>query len=128
MGMHCYIAIENADGTIDYIFCHFDGYLAGIVPLLYKYYSDRTSVELLIKQGGIMILKPPSETMEPSSEPYDKTESAPNREAFYQQWKRDSVFYRAYIQYYYLFTKDNRWECEKNGCMRISDILPAELL
>ena len=30
MATHSLIGLENTDGTIDYIYCHFDGYASGV--------------------------------------------------------------------------------------------------
>jgi len=39
MGTHCLIAIENKDGVVQYIFCHYDGYISYMKPLLLNEYN-----------------------------------------------------------------------------------------
>ena len=46
------IAIENQDGTVTSIYCHFDGYLAGAGKKLFEHY-DREKLEELIALGDI---------------------------------------------------------------------------
>ena len=47
------IAIENQDGTVTSIYCHFDGYLSGVGKILKEYYTTQTKVEALINLGFI---------------------------------------------------------------------------
>lgn len=50
------IGIENPDGTISAIYCHFDGYLSGVGETLQTHYQDRAKVERLIALGNISAL------------------------------------------------------------------------
>ena len=49
------IAIENQDGTVTSIYCHFDGYLDGVGKKLFEHY-DREKTEKLIELGDISVL------------------------------------------------------------------------
>lgn len=49
------IAIENQDGTVQSIYCHFDGYLKGVGKTLFNHY-DREKLEKLIELGDISSL------------------------------------------------------------------------
>jgi len=49
------IAIENQDGTVDSIYCHFDGYLSGVGKTLFNHY-DKEKLEKLIELGDISSL------------------------------------------------------------------------
>ena len=49
------IAIENQDGTVTSIYCHFDGYLDGVGKKLFNHY-DREKTEKLIELGDISVL------------------------------------------------------------------------
>lgn len=46
------IAIENQDGTVQSIYCHFDGYLKGVGKTLFNSYN-RTKLKSLIELGDI---------------------------------------------------------------------------
>lgn len=50
------IGIENPDGTITAIYCHFDGYVNGVGKTLYEYYNDIDKVKELIALGDISAL------------------------------------------------------------------------
>jgi hypothetical protein len=49
------IAIENQDGTVTSIYCHFDGYLSGVGKKLFEHY-DREKTEKLMELGDISVL------------------------------------------------------------------------
>lgn len=53
MSTRCYIGIENKDKTIDYIYCHHDGYIDGVGKVLLENYQDESKIRKLIKLGGI---------------------------------------------------------------------------
>jgi hypothetical protein len=50
------IAIEQADGTVKSIYCHWDGYPKGNGQTLVEHYGDRAKVESLIALGDISSL------------------------------------------------------------------------
>lgn len=52
------IGILNEDGTVDYIYCHFDGYPEHNGKILNEHYSEEASVWGLIALGDLSILGP----------------------------------------------------------------------
>jgi hypothetical protein len=50
------IAIENQDGTVTSIYCHFDGYIDGVGKILQENYNTREKMEQLIDLGDISSL------------------------------------------------------------------------
>lgn len=61
------IGIENEDGTVSSVYCHWDGYPTGNGRMLVEYYSDREKVKELISLGAISSLcknVAPSEPMD----------------------------------------------------------------
>jgi hypothetical protein len=50
---HSYIGMEKADGSVSFIYCHFDGYPAHQVPLLTQNWTVREDIEALLKRGDI---------------------------------------------------------------------------
>jgi hypothetical protein len=56
MGTRSVIARENADGTVDAIYCHSDGYLSWNGRILAKHYADPAVVDELIALGGLSSL------------------------------------------------------------------------
>ena len=62
------IALEYADGTVDKVYCHWDGYLDNNGKILFENYQDPFKVRDLIDQGGISSLGPNIGTAHPFSE------------------------------------------------------------
>jgi hypothetical protein len=56
MGTRSTIAIEYADGTVDQIYCHWDGYLEHNGQILQKHYSDPFVLRDLIDLGDMSSL------------------------------------------------------------------------
>jgi len=56
MGTRSTIAIENADGTVTGIYCHWDGYLSHNGRILQENYADEAKVRELIALGNISSL------------------------------------------------------------------------
>lgn len=50
------IAIENQDGKVKSIYCHWDGYLSGVGKTLFNHY-DKEKLEKLIELGDISALE-----------------------------------------------------------------------
>jgi hypothetical protein len=50
------IGIENQDGTVNSIYCHFDGYPSHNGEILKEYYSDREKLQQLLELGDISSL------------------------------------------------------------------------
>jgi len=58
MGTRSTIALEFADGTVEQVYCHWDGYLAYNGQMLLEYYSNPFILRDLIDLGDISSLKP----------------------------------------------------------------------
>ena len=52
------IALEFADGTVQQVYCHWDGYLEHNGKLLQEHYSNPFILRDLIDQGAISSLGP----------------------------------------------------------------------
>lgn len=57
MGTRSTIWIQNADGTFEGIYCHWDGYIDGVGATLAHHYTSEEKVRLLISLGVISSLK-----------------------------------------------------------------------
>ena len=57
------IAIEQADGTVKSVYCHWDGYPKGVGKILVEHYLMRDKVESLMELGSISTL---GEQVEPT--------------------------------------------------------------
>ena len=58
MGTRSTIALEFADGTVEQVYCHWDGYLAYNGKMLLEHYSNPFILRDLIDLGDISSLKP----------------------------------------------------------------------
>lgn len=52
------IALEFADGTVEQIYCHWDGYLEHNGQILEQHYKDPFKLQLLLEQGDMSSLAP----------------------------------------------------------------------
>ena len=51
------IGIQDENGTIRSIYCHWDGYPEGVGAILKEHYSNRQKLNMLINLGDISILE-----------------------------------------------------------------------
>jgi hypothetical protein len=58
MGTRSTIALEFADGTVEQVYCHWDGYLAHNGQILQKHYINPFVLRDLIDLGDISSLRP----------------------------------------------------------------------
>jgi hypothetical protein len=65
MGTRSTIALEFADGTVEQVYCHWDGYLENNGQILATHYMDPFKVKELVALGGFSSL---SETVEATAE------------------------------------------------------------
>ncbi len=56
MSTRSMIGLENADGTVTGIYCHFDGYLSNVGAILQRSYTNAAKVAELVALGGISSL------------------------------------------------------------------------
>ena len=65
MGTRSTIALEFADGTVEQVYCHWDGYLENNGAILAQHYMDPFKVKQLLALGGFSSLQ---ETVEETAE------------------------------------------------------------
>jgi hypothetical protein len=58
MGTRSTIALEFADGTVEQVYCHWDGYLEHNGKILFENYSDPFKLRNLIDMGDLSSLGP----------------------------------------------------------------------
>jgi hypothetical protein len=58
MATRSYIGVKNTDGTVDYIYCHFDGYPEHNGKILTENYTSMDKVNALMRLGDLSILAP----------------------------------------------------------------------
>jgi hypothetical protein len=99
------IAIENQDGTVKSIYCHFDGYLRGVGKTLFNHY-DSEKLEKLIELGDISSLD--ESTEDTVAYHRDRNEDLdfktfPNVEDLFENG------FNSGEEYVYCLTKDGIW-------------------
>ena len=57
MGTRSTIALEFADGTVEQVYCHWDGYLEGNGAMLEQHYMNPFKVKQLLALGGFSSLE-----------------------------------------------------------------------
>ena len=126
------IGILNQDGTVDYIYCHFDGYLEHNGKILHEHYNTEDKVKQLIGLGDISSLG------EEIGEKQDFNGPRVNRD-WCLVYGRDrgedgteaqTIPYRDYTkehfeEYTYLFTPGKGWEVRSYGAPYWTDLNKA---
>jgi len=100
------IAMEFADGTVQQIYCHWDGYLEHNGKILFNHYVDPYKTRELIDMGGISSL---CNTIEET------------KQGAYHFWRgeelrvekfndfQDYLAHHQYEEYEYILRKDGHW-------------------
>ena len=76
MGTRSTIALEYADGTVEQVYCHWDGYLDHNGRILAEHYTDPFKLQELIEQGGISSLGNVIGKKHPFGPAYNETDIA----------------------------------------------------
>jgi hypothetical protein len=111
------IAVEYQDGSVDQVYCHFDGYLEGVGKTLLEHYTNPIKVMSLMNLGDISILGKEIGQKHSFDDYMDGVVCT-----FYRRDRGDSGCYamkfgslddyeahRAYEEFDYLMTKDGVW-------------------
>lgn len=112
------IAIENEDGSVTSIYCHFDGYFTGVGLTLDEHYRDREKVQSLIALGDLSSLgehiNPPPGTHHTWESPqrnvtvsYHRDRGEDKKEPMF--YGNSYEFFKSGERYRYLFTKGGKW-------------------
>lgn len=126
MGTRSNIAIQEKDGSIRAIYCHWDGYLAHNGQMLFNYYSSTAKLRKLIDLGSISILAPEIGTKTDFDNPKDGQVIAYNRDRGEEDHEADEypdieTFVKSFdgaswIEYIYVFdVKTKTWSYFTNN-------------
>ena len=97
------IGVEQADGSIRSIYCHFDGYLDGVGQTLLDHYSDSDKLNQLLDLGDLSSLGP---QLDGDTEAYARDRGETGVEA--ETSANFEEFLKLQESYIYLFS-DGRW-------------------
>jgi hypothetical protein len=120
------IAIENQDGSITSIYCHWDGHIETNGVILNNNYNTKDKVEALIELGNLSSLDKTLETTVAYAR--DRGEDSHqfnniNVEELFEDGFGDIV------EYVYCFTKDGIWlvgTLESNNVAVLSEVIEEE--
>lgn len=131
MGTRSRIGIENEDGTITSIYCHWDGYVFNNGAMLYHYYDNVDKINQLMELGDLSSLGPEiGEKHDWNSDnkewclSYGRDRGERNTEARISTGYND--FLRIQEEYNYVFKpKENVWYVRKQ---QYNDYIPVVTL
>ena len=116
------IAIQHADGSVDQIYAHWDGYLQGVGATLINYYQDRDKVQDLIAHGDVSILGAEIGVKQDFNTPtdgmclfYARDRGEDGVQARPFSSVADYEANHQYEEFEYLFTADDVWSVFYNG-------------
>ena len=98
------IGIENENGRVSSIYCHWDGYPEYVGKVLKENYSDRDKVKQLLELGDISILKEDLDKVEAYHRDLCKTYYPPVEHLNVNSFSR-LVGY----EYGYVLSKEGEW-------------------
>ena len=130
------IALEYADGTVEQVYCHWDGYLDHNGQILFEHYKDPFKLQRLMDLGDLSSLGPnigdkhdfdcPHKYGTPEAEAWyedkkevctfygrDRGETGTNARRFkdYADYRKNAQF----EEYNYILRKDGNWYVEFYG-------------
>ena len=118
MGTRSKIAIEDQDGKVRSIYCHWDGYPSHHGPILLEHYTTQEKVESLIELGAISSLAQETEIPEGVDHSFDNPAKG-IVVAYHRDRKEDlaigshpnvEAFVKSDVQQYgYVFTAAGEW-------------------
>ena len=129
MGTRSNIGIQNEDGTIDFIYCHWGGYPSNNGQLLREHYDTAEKVRELVALGDISSLKERATPVGPHS--YDAPEKGVTIAYGRDRGEEDVATSTAGVgsgihheEYAYLYAIGGVW----TGCGRDGKWMPLDML
>lgn len=147
MSTRSFIGIHRPDGSIDGIYCHFDGYLIdGVGEMLLNHYQNPDKIESLIQLGSISYLEkevaPEDGTVHSFEHPQDGVTVAYHRDRHEPHLdivhaknlqQLQIIVDRSWYEYVYLFDQESGiWqvntslEMDKKQMQNLEDVIKAQ--
>lgn len=102
MATRSYIGLQKDDGSIEFIYCHYDGYIeGGVGEKLLHHYKTKEQIQMLLDIGNIRSLHETISTQEEDA--YEEISTKLKDEQEYIK-----LFSEGLIDYCYLF-KEGNW-------------------
>lgn len=105
------IALEYANGQVDRIYCHWDGYLDNNGKLLSTHYMDPFEVQKLMDLGDMSSLDATVDSCEFYMRDRRETDCKAIRYESYEQYRKEADF----EEYNYILRNDGKWYVEFYG-------------
>lgn len=118
------IALEFADGTVEQVYCHWDGYLSNNGQILLQHYSDPFKLQRLIDLGAISSLgseigeKQDFDKRDTHNDNWSLIYARDRGEDLVKHRFKDYADYKANAQseeYNYILRTDGKWYVEFYG-------------
>ena len=116
------IGIQNEDGSVTSVYCHWDGYPENNGDILVMHYKEREKVQKLIGLGSISILAPEIDAPEGHSfeNPVSGLTVAYHRDRaeplqMKQHISKENFFASDIEEYGYLYTLEGEWLVKDGG-------------
>jgi hypothetical protein len=122
------IGILNSDGTVNYIYCHFDGYIEHNGKILNEHYITEGKVRMLMDLGDLSMLGEDIGEQQDFNDPRNKNWClAYGRDRGESNTKARTCSYVDYTkeyfeEYVYLFTPGQGWEVRESGAGYWADL------
>ena len=98
------IGIENENGRVNAIYCHWDGYPEYNGKVLKEHYSDRNKLQQLLELGDISVLKEDLDKVEAYHRDLCKTYYPPTEYLNINSFSRQFGY-----EYGYVLSKEGEW-------------------
>jgi len=126
MATRSYIGIRNADASVDYIYCHFDGYPEHNGEILTEHYSNASRVRSLLELGDLSVLgkffgekQDFDKRVVDTCLAYGRDRGEPNTEA--KNASYDDLIIDQSVDYVYIFDGEY-WECHNTYGPKLIDL------
>lgn len=108
MSTRSYIGIKNEDDTLQFVYCHWDGYPDNNGSILLEHYQDEQKIRDLIKKGGMSALEPEIKDISYYTDSHNESINIINFDSI-QDLNRTSLDLFDIEYYYYFDVKSQQW-------------------
>jgi len=116
------IAIENQDGSVTSVYCHWDGYVNGVGRTLNQHYTTKEQVEALVALGDLSSL---SGTLEKTIAYHRDRDEDFSQTPFSNVEELFEDGFSSGVEYVYCFTKDGFWLVNELGSVNVAILSEA---
>lgn len=122
MATRSLIGKQNADNTVTFIYCHFDGYPEGVGETLTESYSTPEQINELLTLGDLSILRSEIGDQQDFLHPNNNWCLAYGRDRGEAGTEAQTIDRNMYVRenlrgedYKYIYTLNNNWVCYGKG-------------